>query len=98
MGGPRATRSVRAISVESDPAHGSAVTLGTVVRNNTDSHFDLGGPNKPKDRARRLGAALQLLQLSGQIIVECLGRDVESWRAASSAAETEMTDLLAAFL
>ncbi|HLF43044.1 MAG TPA: hypothetical protein VJA46_05890 [Acidimicrobiia bacterium] len=79
---------------ESDPAHGSAVTLGTVVRSNTEEHFDLGGPNQPKDRARRLGAALALLQLSGDVIVERLGRNIESWQAASSETEAQIADLL----
>lgn len=83
---------------ESDPAHGSAVTLGTVVHASSETHFDLGGPNLPRDRARRLGAALALLQLAGTVIVEGLGQDVESWRTASSHAEAEMSDLLMSLL
>jgi hypothetical protein len=79
---------------ESDPAHGSAITLGTVVQNSTETHFDLGGPNQPKDRARRLGAALTLLQLSGGVIVEGLDRDVKSWQEASSETEAQMADLI----
>ena len=55
---------------ESDPAHGSAVTLGTVVSDPTDDHVALGGPNRPVDRARRLGAALLLLQLTGSAIID----------------------------
>lgn len=83
---------------ESDPAHGSAVSLGTVVASNTPDHFDLGGPNMPKDRARRLGAALILLQLSGETIVRVLNRDLDAWKAASQAAGAEMTALLSPIL
>jgi hypothetical protein len=83
---------------ESDPAHGSAVTLGTVVRNSTDTHFELGGPNQPKDRARRLGAALALLQLVGSVIVEGLGRDVAAWQDASGETEAVMTEFLSPLL
>lgn len=83
---------------ESDPAHGSAVTLGTVVRNSTDTHFDLGGPNQPRDRARRLGAALALLQLAGGVIIERLDRGVQAWRTASCDTEAAMTELLSPLL
>ncbi len=83
---------------ESDPAHGSAVTLGTVVRSSTEEHFDLGGPNQPKDRARRLGAALALLQLSVGVIVAGLGLNVEKWEETFAETEALMTDLVGPFL
>ena len=83
---------------ESDPSLFSAVTLVIVVRSRTGDHFDLGGPNAPKDRARRLGAALLLLQLSGDVIAEGLGRDVEAWEATSNETGTEMERLLSPYL
>lgn len=60
--------------------------------------WDLGGPNQPKDRARRLGAALGFLQLSGAVIVAGLDRDAEAWNKASSDTEALMSDLVGPLL
>lgn len=83
---------------ESDPAHGSSVSLGTVVAARSEGHYDLGGANSPRDRARRISATFLLLDLAGRWLVDGLGFDSDDWSKACEEVGADLSRDLAGLL
>ena len=83
---------------ESDPAHGSSVSLAQTVSSMTESNHELGGPSKSWDRAKRLVAALVVLKPAGVAILEGLELGAEGWETEVEDAESDLEQLIGEFL
>lgn len=79
---------------ESDPAHASAVTLGTTVSHRDETWQHLGGENRPLRRAALLSATLIVLEATGEVVVDGLDLDSHAWNADKEGVRAETQRLL----